>query len=79
MPTISITFSAAIATEVVDTLCDRFGYQTHVINAQGARVPNTETRNQFATRMISVWLKEQVKLRRQRIAVTAPEPDITTS
>lgn len=62
MATISITIADAQLTRVVNSFTDSFGYAPMVpdgLTPPGS-MPNPETRNQFAKRMVAQWVKQRV-------------------
>lgn len=70
--TISFTCSDAAATELVDAFCDRYNY--------AANQQASETRAQFARRMLIEQIKAMVVDHRRDIAlasVATEKPDIT--
>jgi hypothetical protein len=75
MPTISLTLSDKALGELVDALCEFYGYQAE-IDGQ----PNPEARAHFARRMLLNWMKEHVLRYRRRmaeIAASGEDPEIT--
>jgi hypothetical protein len=52
----------AVAPEMVDALCQRYGYQAIIPDplVQGGTKANPETRAAFAKRQISVWLNGEL-------------------
>jgi hypothetical protein len=59
---IQINVPDAVVPEMVDALCQRYGYQATLPdpNVSGGTIPNPETRAQFAKRQISVWLNHEL-------------------
>ena len=59
--TLSYTLSDAQAAEVVDALCQRYGYQDTLPdpNNAGQTIPNPETRAQFAKRQVAEFIKHE--------------------
>lgn len=75
MPTISITLSAAAATEFTDAMCAAHNYPATVIQMIGdppvpTEVPNPETRTVFARRMLLERMKSFVRDYRHQQART---------
>jgi hypothetical protein len=61
MPTITLTMSASHATRIENALATLYGYQANIIDGEGQTIPNSETKTQFAKRMVQEWIRERVK------------------
>lgn len=78
MATIQITIPDAQLTRVVNAFTDSFFYAPTILDGQGVAIPNPETRNQFAKRMVAQWVKEIVIAREALVAAdTARQAAIT--
>lgn len=62
MATIQITIPDAQLTRVVNSFTDSFGYAPMILDnsVPPIAIPNPETRNQFAKRMVAEWVKQRV-------------------
>lgn len=59
MAQIPVTVPDQVLPELVDALCQRYGYQATIL-VDGVATPNPETRNAFAKRQVSVWLETEL-------------------
>jgi hypothetical protein len=73
MATISVTVPDAVLPELVDALCQRYGYQANIL-VDGVSTPNPETRNAFARRQLSVWLEGELKRYRRWVKEQLADP-----
>jgi hypothetical protein len=73
MATITITIADADLSRVVDDICGLFGYQAFIPQFIGPPLPNPETKNQFAKRMVVQDVKSWCKTWEQQQAKAAAE------
>ncbi len=64
---ITFTIPDAKATRIIDGICGNLNYQT-TIQADNKDIPNPETKNQFAKRMIIQLMKDHVIAYERRLA-----------
>ena len=72
MPTtISLTVADSLATEAVNALCSRGGYQATITNADGTTSPNPVTKPQFAKSVIKDFIRNAITEERNKAALVA--------
>ena len=59
MATITITIPNPVANRVIDSVCERYGYED-TIEDDGNRIPNPISKAQFAKQQLIAWVKDCV-------------------